>query len=1531
MELQIITYDTYQHPPTSLDKSIVTFNAQPVPDYFQSISTVPVIRIYATIPETHTSCLVHIHNVFPYLYIPFPAATSWSKDSFTETQLAVLRKWFDEINLKIAQSFKRTAKTKKQRTTKKSKKRNDSKASEDFNAEDKDIDQYGFGSDDEDDDDDDDDNINSANQCYISDLSIVSGTPFYGYYDAPTTFLKISMSSPKYVTKLSKLLTDAKIFNRFIQPYESHIPYILQFLTDYNCYSLKSLHISKCLWRSPIILNETTPDMFQPYFETNFSEFNKSKVTGKLMEYLHNHIEHNVLNPQLFPRIGRSLLEIDVVSCWIENLNDLEERNADKTTHNLKSNLDANITYISSTKSLIDDVENLRRSRGLDVDSSQFSLFDKLERSSSVSWANQTQLDDQLKAAIELSESCFKEKYKHDNYSILEKRETIQLNHPTSFQHVRLIQYDPVLLDKILVEVDASNINNGAALNSYFLFSAVDNDLVDDITSDDAFEEKKIDYSSEEVESEDETENAKLSPLPNSSNLLDLKLKDATFSNELNLNTSHLLNQSKSSFNEKTIALSQRISTPVLPFNCFFDDTKSDVVFTFNIQHPTASSKSELLNQMETYGVPKVVYPDPFYSKLSNYDSKPFIFAGDKFQLACKESDKILYPHCLQSLPMIKSAQEDVIMWLYKPKMPTYSEVQRWVSDEIKTEKVKTFYSDKSQIKGPTQQFKGYKYNSLQTPVERLTSNENTMVILIIEVHVKTRRNLMPDPKEDEISAIFYKTNYNNYFPNSKVESDGTFLNSCTQNGATTFSSELEILIALVSLVEYVDPDILAGYEVHASSWGYIIERAKYKYGIDLVNRLSRVAHRHNNKVGDRWGYTHASGIRITGRQMLNLWRRLRSELTLNHYSLENVVFHIFHQRIPHYEPNILTRWWVSKKRLDLVLQYFSSRVKLEMKLIERLEIIEKVNEQSRLLGIDFYSILYRGSQYMVECLLVRLAKAENFILISPSKKQVFKQDSLECIPLVMEPNSAFYKSPMVVLDFQSLYPSLIIAYNICYSTLLGRLKNYDPKTYTKMGVTTYKSPEGILKYLEKDLVVTPNGIIFAKQNVRKSLLAKMLTELLNVRLYIKGTMSEFKDDEELTKLYNKRQMALKLIANVTYGYTSATYSGRMSNSDIADAIVSCARETLLQAVKAIEGVEKWGAKVVYGDTDSLFVYLPGKSKRDAFEIGKEMAKHVTMINPAPITLKFEKVYLPSILISKKRYIGWKYEWEGQLIPQFDAKGIETVRRDGIAAQQKILEKSISILFGTRDVSLIKDYVIEQLMKVASNSVNVKDFMFAKEVRVVTYKNEKYIPAGAKLSIKRAKDDHRLEPQYKERVMYLVRKPQNSKEILRDRCVSPGEFLKHGFELDSEYYINKVIIPPMERIFNLLGVDVKSWAREMPQRLSYNGIQNKLSNVNVHSCLACGASTGNSCLCLPCKKNELTFISLKSKEKKMEKKTQDLVDFCAACIQRSLDRPPQFEEVNSCCNEDCGVYFARVKALKKADSLLKDLGKVPDW
>ncbi|KAB0392639.1 hypothetical protein E2I00_015511, partial [Balaenoptera physalus] len=137
-----------------------------------------------------------------------------------------------------------------------------------------------------------------------------------------------------------------------------------------------------------------------------------------------------------------------------------------------------------------------------------------------------------------------------------------------------------------------------------------------------------------------------------------------------------------------------------------------------------------------------------------------------------------------------------------------------------------------------------------------------------------------------------------------------------------------------------------------------------------------------------------------------------------------------------------------------------------------------------------------------------------------------------------------------------------------------------------------------------------------------------------------------------------------------------------------------------------------------------------------------------------------------------------------------------------------ILERSLKLLFETRDISLIKQYVQRQCMKLLEGKASIQDFIFAKEYRG----SASYKPGAKMLTY-----DRRSEPRVGERVPYviiygtpgvpliqLVRRPV---EVLQDPTL----------RLNATYYITKQILPPLARIFSLIGIDVFNWYHELPR------------------------------------------------------------------------------------------------------------------
>ncbi|KAL1968027.1 hypothetical protein VTN77DRAFT_2156 [Rasamsonia byssochlamydoides] len=986
-------------------------------------------------------------------------------------------------------------------------------------------------------------------------------------------------------------------------------------------------------------------------------------------------------------------------------------------------------------------------------------------------------------------------------------------------------------------------------------------------------------------------------------------------------------------------------------------------------------SPSEVISTINDQGRPTVIYQKAFYSDESDVPERQREYAGREFRLG---SDTIQYlpefdrtgrsssllgerfaPSAANLENMRKEDQKlrelsSCRIWEFAQVPPRRSEVVEWFEREMARAKQnksngfrrlpETKPNVLSQIEGATQKDQhGFKYSQKQgsTSVEHQTQY---MSVMSLEVHVNTRDTLAPNPEEDEIACVFWSLKSDDEDLDVNSTLDGVHVGIIAQSGSNALGkvaraisvdfeqepTELDLITRLVDIVRYYDPDILTGYEVHNSSWGYLIERARHKYDYDLCDELSRVkteSHGRFGKENDRWGFNHTSTLRVTGRHMINIWRAMRSELNLLQYTMENVVFHLLHRRIPHYPFKDLTAWYKSSKPRDVmkVIEYYVSRAQMDLEILEANELIPRTSEQARLLGIDFFSVFSRGSQFKVESLMFRIAKPENFMLISPSKKQVGQQNALECLPLVMEPQSDFYTSPLVVLDFQSLYPSVMIAYNYCYSTFLGRLVSWRGRN--KMGFTDYERPPRLLELLGDKINIAPNGMLYTKPEIRKSLLARMLSEILETRVMVKGGMKVDKDDKILQRLLNNRQLALKLIANVTYGYTSASFSGRMPCSEIADSIVQTGRETLEKAIALIHSVERWGAEVVYGDTDSLFVYLKGRSRDEAFTIGEEIAKAVTKMNPRPVKLKFEKVYHPCVLLAKKRYVGFKYEHREQTEPEFDAKGIETVRRDGTPAEQKIEEKALKILFRTADLSQVKSYFQKQCSKIMQGKVSIQDFCFAREVRLGTYSEKGLLPPGALISIKRMLMDPRLEPQYGERVPYVVVTGAPGSRLV-DRCVPPEELLDNPhLELDAEYYISKNIIPPLERILNLVGANVRQWYDEMPKFHRIRRIEGLAtaagkeagsskktleSYMKSSACILCKDKLDDAELpiCSSCTNQpHISLFTLTSRLQQAERRVNNLLKICRSCMGVS------FGDDVKCDSKDCPLFYSRTRDL----------------
>eukprot|EP00178_Gracilaria_changii_P009222 TRINITY_DN270_c0_g1_i3.p1 TRINITY_DN270_c0_g1~~TRINITY_DN270_c0_g1_i3.p1 ORF type:complete len:1690 (-),score=200.37 TRINITY_DN270_c0_g1_i3:4125-9194(-) len=796
------------------------------------------------------------------------------------------------------------------------------------------------------------------------------------------------------------------------------------------------------------------------------------------------------------------------------------------------------------------------------------------------------------------------------------------------------------------------------------------------------------------------------------------------------------------------------------------------------------------------------------------------------------------------------------------------------------------------------------------------------LTVMAIEVLASSYGDKLPDPSRNGILAVCVVAKTDDFLPRARAYEAVTFVVNRSQRldpsrCIHSCDSEVSLFDALANHIRTCDPDVLVGYETQNSSIGYILERAQaISHGFpNLASRWlkeSLFASRNQEQKGDNpaAAYYRRKGadIKITGRHVISLWRVIRKEVKLPAYSKETVAAELFNTTFPQHENKYLEEWFNSDCQFCRAISHLSRLVFLDVAIIDKLNIMSRTGELARVFGIDFMSVLTRGSQYRVESMMRRVASARDFVLLAAPREEVFKQPAVEALPLVMEPQSALYVDPVIVLDFQSLYPSVIIAHNLCFSTMMGNLNRVSTwLEKRRIGVQPNYQPPAEFEVSvppKQGVFIASNGEMFVQSSIRKGILPQLLEEILETRVMVKKAMKEAKD-EAIVNLLNARQFGLKMIANVTYGYTSASFSGRMPCAGLADAIVQCGRDCLEDVVRYVEEElrEQTGATVVYGDTDSVFVQVPGVNREEAFNVGRRIVEYVENTFPNPITLKLEKVYQPCVLQTKKRYVGYSYESPEQAVPVFDAKGIETVRRDSCPLVQKALEKSIRVLFETKNVSLVKKYVLYLCRRLHQDRVPLADYIFRKEVRLGSYK-EGHLPPAAIVATKAIERDPRAVPRHGERVAFVV-VYERPGAPLKDCVVSPTEFessLRQGsIRINTTYYITKQLLPVLNRVFGLIGVRVALWYADMPRPsfewappLDHNSrkLRDKQSNLamfyDTERCVICHGKGNGKRVCDTCSESESALQAsrfiVETRIRESELEHSNLVRKCLKCI-----------------------------------------------
>lgn len=554
--------------------------------------------------------------------------------------------------------------------------------------------------------------------------------------------------------------------------------------------------------------------------------------------------------------------------------------------------------------------------------------------------------------------------------------------------------------------------------------------------------------------------------------------------------------------------------------------------------------------------------------------------------------------------------------------------------------------------------------------------------ILSFDIECAGRKGVFPEANQDPVIQI---ANVVTRYGESKPFVRNVFcLDTCSLIVNTQifeFGAEDKMLMAWRDFLEQVDPDVIIGYNIANFDFPYLLDRAKHLKCIKFPHwtRLKGIqSHsKETNFSSKQMGNRDTKATNTNGRLQLDLLQLIQRDHQLRSYTLNSVCSHFLGEQKEDVHHTMITELFngtpESRRRLAV---YCLKDAFLPQRLMDKLMCLVNYTEMARVTGVPFNYLLARGQQVKFISQLFRKALEQNLVI--PNLRSDASDEQYEGAT-VIEPTRGYYDVPIATLDFASLYPSIIQAHNLCYTTLLNKA-----------------SVEKLHLVKDEDYIVTPNGDMFCTSKIRKGLLTQILEELLGARKRAKRELAVETDTFKKAVL-NGRQLALKISANSVYGITGATV-GKLPCLAIASSTTSYGRQMI---EKTKEEVEKrytiangysHDAQVIYGDTDSVMVKFGPKDLEKAMDLGREAAAYVSDKFIKPIKLEFEKVYFPYLLINKKRYAGL-YWTTPEKFDKMDSKGIETVRRDNCRLVQNVIETILHKILIDQDVQGAQEYV----------------------------------------------------------------------------------------------------------------------------------------------------------------------------------------------------------------------------------------------
>lgn len=407
----------------------------------------------------------------------------------------------------------------------------------------------------------------------------------------------------------------------------------------------------------------------------------------------------------------------------------------------------------------------------------------------------------------------------------------------------------------------------------------------------------------------------------------------------------------------------------------------------------------------------------------------------------------------------------------------------------------------------------------------------------------------------------------------------------------------------------------------------------------------------------------------------------------------------------------------------SIIAKYCIQDCDLVLTLMAKLDTLVNARGMADVCKVPINFIFLRGQGIKIYSAVAYNASKRNQIIMA---QESIEGDMSYEGAVVLPPKIGMYlEDPVVVLDYNSLYPSNMIAFNISPDSLVyvktynldGKKINHEGSDGTQLIELqkNYTIDEISFDVKDGDVITGRKTCGFAQPTNNPTsigLLPMTLDTLLKKRKETRKLIEETEDDSQKSVL-NGLQLAYKVVANSVYGQTGSRTSP-IRRVEVAACTTAAGRERLMFAKSVVE--TEFEGKVIYGDTDSIFVTFAGKDLTTCMGIGKRVAERITSLCRKAHKIEYEKTFFPFILFCRKRYMGMKYEDDPNKCKRV-GMGIALKRRDNAPIVKDIFGGALDILMQERSLTNAQKFVKDMLVNVIQNKIPLEKYVITKQLR----------------------------------------------------------------------------------------------------------------------------------------------------------------------------------------------------------------------